>query len=68
MQLDRNDCTERLKRFDLSGLFTQELGWDWYNKNLCVTVDGLNYELKPVAHKRGMVAFVCQLSKGQQLP
>ena len=40
MPIDRKAVQERLKKFDFPGLFTQELGWDWYTTNLPITVDG----------------------------
>ena len=30
MPLDKTAVLDRLKKFDFPGLFTQELGWDWY--------------------------------------
>ncbi|MBM3879992.1 MAG: hypothetical protein FJ387_09780 [Verrucomicrobia bacterium] len=55
--IDRKAVQDRLKKFDFSGLFTQELGWDWHTTNLSITADAQPFSLKAVAHKRGMVAY-----------
>ena len=50
---------ERIKAFDFSGLFTQELMWNHYpSRPLQVPVDGVTYELTPIA-QRGMAVFLC---------
>jgi hypothetical protein len=57
--IDRKAVQDRLKKFDFSGLFTQELGWDWHTTNLTLMVDGQSLTLNAVAHKRGMVVYHC---------
>lgn len=50
---------QRLKDFDFSGLFTQELMWNRFQtRDLEVAVDGVTYTLKPVAQRR-MSVFEC---------
>lgn len=68
MPLDRKAVQDRLKNFDFSGLFTQELGWDWHTANLSVTVDGTQFNLEAIAHKRGMVAYHCAAPGGARIP
>ncbi|MFW6106698.1 MAG: RNA-binding domain-containing protein, partial [bacterium] len=57
MPLDLARVRRCLKDCDLATLFTQELGWEHHHANLTVTVDGTDYSLAAVAHKRGMVAY-----------
>ncbi len=64
MPIDRKAVQERLKKFDFSGLFTQELGWDWHTTCLTITVDGQPLILNALAHKRGMVAYHCHCVAG----
>jgi hypothetical protein len=59
MNIDRPAVHERLKNFDFSALFTQELGWDFPATNLTVSVAGQNYSLRSVAQKRGVQILQC---------
>ena len=68
MPFDKISIQNRLKQFDLSGLFTQELGWDVHAHALFVTLHGQTFALTALAHKRGMVAYHCPTSAGQPLP
>src|SRR5437879_2550944 len=68
MPIDRKAVQDRLKKFDFSGLFTQELGWDWHTTNLTISVDGQPLTLNAVAHKRGMVAYHCPAPTGVRIP
>lgn len=68
MPIDRKAVQDRLKKFDFSGLFTQELGWDWHTTNLAITLDGQPLTLNAVAHKRGMVAYHCPAPAGVRIP
>ena len=59
---------ERIKAFDFSGLFTQELMWNHYpSRPLQVPVDGVTYELTPIA-QRGMAVFLCIPPKDAAFP
>src|SRR4051794_9029897 len=49
---------DRLARFDLPGLFVEELGWDRHRQAIQITVGRDTYELHGIAEKRSMVAFV----------
>jgi hypothetical protein len=54
-----------LKAFDFRKLFLECLGWDRHQaRPLEVPVGGASYTLEAVAHKRGMVAFVCRPGPG----
>ncbi|MCL4834555.1 MAG: hypothetical protein KJZ86_19095, partial [Caldilineaceae bacterium] len=55
-----------LQNRTFSQLFIEELGWDNLRERLPVDVDGTRYLLEPVAHKRGVVAFVHRA--GGELP
>jgi hypothetical protein len=68
MPIDKKDIQDRLKKFDLSGLFTQELGWDWRTQELSVTIEAKAFNLSALAHKRGMVAYICRCPANGCLP
>ena len=59
MPLDRQAVLDRLRHFDFAGLFTQELGWDWYTTATKVTVGKVELTLQGVAEKRGVHVFHC---------
>src|SRR5260221_13481565 len=59
MSLDKPAIRDRLQRFDFSGLFTQELGWDFPGGSPAVTVDGKELRLKAIAQKRGVQIYEC---------
>ena len=46
-----------LQHFDFSKLFIEELGWDHHSGSLDVQLDGLMYQLRAIAHKRGMAGL-----------
>lgn len=58
MVLDYACSREHLKNFDFEPLFIEELGWDRHDETLNVSVNGEDYRLVAIAHKRGMVAFL----------
>jgi hypothetical protein len=59
---------QRLQAFDLTGLFTQELMWNYYaTRDLQITIEGVKYTLKPVA-QRGMAVFECVPPTDAQFP
>ena len=68
MPLDKKAIQDRLKKFDFSGLFTQELGWDWHTTRLPVAVDGKTWSLEPIAEKRGFQVFHCPALAGDSIP
>jgi hypothetical protein len=50
----------RLAAFDLPGLFIEALGWDHVvARTVEVEAAGTNYRVQPIAHKRGMTAYLC---------
>jgi hypothetical protein len=59
---------QRLKVFDFTGLFTQELMWNHFpTRPLEIPVDGTTYTLTPVA-QRGMAVFECAPPTDEQFP
>jgi len=68
MPLDVTRIRTQLKGFDFRGLFLN-LGWDHpQTKSLAVTVEGRELCLSAIAHKRGMVAFLCPAPDGETIP
>ncbi len=60
MTANADDLRRLLKAFDFTTLFIQRLGWDRPPaRPLVVPLDGIDYTLHPVAHKRGMVVYRC---------
>ncbi|MBI2864012.1 MAG: Eco57I restriction-modification methylase domain-containing protein [Chloroflexi bacterium] len=57
-----------LRDFDLRSLFVEELGWDHHTQRLEVQVDGESFTLAAIAHKRGMVVFLCSPAAGGRVP
>lgn len=68
MELNADSARRLLEKFDFAKLFIEELGWDRHNAALPVETSGTSHELKAVAEKRGMVAWVCEAPVGQQIP
>jgi hypothetical protein len=66
--LDTARARRYLKDFDLRTLFIEELGWDQHRQELTVPVDGLDFRLQAVAHKRGLVAFRCGPAPDGRIP
>jgi len=68
MPLDVARIRKHLKDFDFRALFL-DLDWDRpETKSLAVTVEGREVCLSAIAHKRGMVAFLCPASDGEAIP
>src|SRR4051812_15954805 len=66
MALDTARVRQQLRGFNLRDLFIEELGWDRYpSAPIHVTTDQKSYELRPVAHKRGMAVFACEPADGR---
>ena len=68
MAIDRQAVLDRLRAFDFSALFTQELGWDWYTADAKITVGKANLTLKGIAEKRGVHVFHCPAGADGRLP
>lgn len=59
MKTDVTGVRRLLKAFDFKTLFREQLGWDKYQAELAVPVDGTTFTLNAVAEKRGFSVFVC---------
>jgi hypothetical protein len=60
---------QRLKSFDFTGLFTQELLWNNFrDRDLDIPVDGKHYTLSPVAEQSGMAVYVCTPAAAPDFP
>jgi len=59
MDIDKPAIRERLRKFDFTGVFTQELGWDFPAAKVTVSVAGQGYPLLSVAEKRGIQVLQC---------
>ena len=51
MQIDKKAIQDRLRKADFTGVFTQELGWDFPPGNLTVTIAGQEVQLQALAEK-----------------
>ena len=67
-RLNRKRARELLSDFDLSNLFTEELGWDHGGADTEFRVDEQSFTLEAVAHKRGMVAYQHVADSGMTIP
>ncbi len=56
-----------LKQGNFELLFVEELGWDYYDLILPLTIDGQSYQLRAVAEKRNVVAFHCAMADAMPL-
>lgn len=68
MPVDRPAVLARLRAFEFSELFTQELGWDWYTSATKITVGKLDITLQGVAEKRGVHVFLCPPGADGRIP
>lgn len=68
MILDKVSVHSLLLRADFQSLFINELGWDYYKKEMNISIDDEHWNLQSVAHKRGMVAYVCRSHESNVLP
>lgn len=69
MNIDTKAIGQHLNQFNFSELFTQELGWDWYDTELpTIEADGRRFTLTGVAEKRGMVVVECTPDDDGPLP
>ncbi|HEY4977851.1 MAG TPA: hypothetical protein VII25_01680 [Candidatus Acidoferrum sp.] len=68
MGTEHQRIQQRLRAFDFTGLFTQELMWNHLpTRPLEIPVDGATYTLTPVA-QRGMAVFLCVPPSDAQFP
>ncbi|MDX2109647.1 MAG: DNA methyltransferase [Verrucomicrobiota bacterium] len=68
MSFDKAAARQRIQNFDFSGLFTQELGWDWHRAQLPITLGAQSISLQAVAQKRGFVVWHYAPAKGAAFP
>ncbi len=57
-RFNRQRMRQYLQQFAFKSLFIEELGWDNYEADLIVFVDGVAYTLEAIAEKRGMVVLI----------
>lgn len=56
MALDRKKAIrDKLNGFDFSGLFTEELGWDWFTHDIPLQIKDKTFNLTGIAEKRNFV-------------
>lgn len=63
MPIDITQIKQCIRQFDFKRLFIEELGWDHHEGGLDITVDEVAFTLSAIAHKRGMVAYICTYKK-----
>jgi len=68
MELNTARVRQLLKAFDFHQLFIEELGWDHHDARLDIILDGRTIRLRAFAQKRGVVAYLCPTTTGEQLP
>jgi hypothetical protein len=68
MNIDKPAVRERLKKFDFTGLFTQEMGWNFPAANVKVSVAGQDYHLRSVAQTRGVQILECPPGPDGRIP
>lgn len=68
MNFNADGAKKLLEQFKFEELFVEELGWDRHGAGLSVTVSNTTFSLKAVAEKRGMVAWVCQVTGEDRIP
>lgn len=68
MPIEIGRIKKHLKGFDFDSLFIEELGWDNHDSTLDVNIDGKIFELSAIAHKRGFIAYLCEISQKDTTP
>ena len=68
LTLNKNRVRRRLLGFKFSRLFIEELGWDHGGRDIEVPIANNSFCLKAIAHKRGMVAFHCNMNSENEIP
>jgi hypothetical protein len=68
MQINKKAIPDRLRKSDVTGVFTQKLGWNFPPDNLTLTVVGKQAHLQAVAEKEGLRAEgrLCISHEGDQ--
>ena len=56
-----------LEQSEFEKFFVEELGWDRHSAHLPIPVPGATYNLKAVAEKRGLVAWLCASPSGEPI-
>ncbi len=64
MALNKERILQRIKDFNLRDLFIEDLGWDQHHPTFLVDIDDKKVNVQSIAQKRGMVAYQCELVKG----
>ena len=59
MPIDITQIKQCIRQFDFERLFIEELGWDHHKSSLDIIVDDVTFQLSAIAHKRGMVSYLC---------
>jgi hypothetical protein len=65
--ITKEDIRSTLTAFDFERLFLS-LGWDRYRHVATIDVGDQTYTLTAIAHKRGMVAFLCVIAPNHEFP
>lgn len=60
MQDNRAHLRDYLTSFDFKSLFIESLGWNHCETTLTFEIDGTHFQLKGVAEKCSLIAFVCE--------
>ncbi len=68
LTLNKNRVRRQLLGFEFSRLFIEELGWDHGGRDIEVPIANNSFCLKAIAHKRGMVAFHCNVKSESEIP
>ncbi|TRA94411.1 MULTISPECIES: Eco57I restriction-modification methylase domain-containing protein [Rhizobium/Agrobacterium group] len=68
MNFNADGAKKLLEQFKFEELFVEELGWDRHGAGLSVTISNTTFDLKAVAEKRGMVAWVCRVTGEDRIP
>jgi hypothetical protein len=59
MKIQPEVARQLLQTFDFKTLFREQLGWDNYTAELPLQLDGTEYRLSGIAHKRGFAVYLC---------
>lgn len=59
MKIQPEVARQLLRTFDFKTLFREQLGWDNYAAELPLQLDGTEYRLSGIAHKRGFAVYLC---------
>jgi len=59
MPIEITQLKQCIRQFNFKKLFIEELGWDHHEGGLDIIVDEVTFTLSAIAHKRGLVAYIC---------